>query len=1016
MKAMERKTVKSSNLFPDTPGGDRSAIPPTLSALIETSRDTMYGADDERATLSWKDLLEENLDKAVFEDRPLRTSMERRASANAIGDSGSRSVASLMRRNSYSVARETVSNDIDDPLKKLMEDALEAAAKQQEDVLPDVLALTAADEYKIITAITDAAKKITTGTIMSIHIDFSPTGSLRLGVKDLHGGILVVSVLKRTEGKPGPAESSGICLGDIIVGVNFQLCRDGSKSLSEIMKRLQQRGETSISMQIWRPHKLNASVSNAEFFPKVDDMFIQAHTMFRTKILTNWERSNFLENLLRYMEKESALAKKINVLKQQESSVSDQHQQLIKLMKQRRAFDNDILDLERNIFQAKGLRSALSVRIVHTKLVPGDNGEKVVVYVLRVEDIDSGLQWTVQWRYRDFFRLYLELGEMCFMVKDLPFPKKRFVGNSYVVEERIVAIEQYLRCAVSMLTSDAVADISSSRALRHLQGFLGVSRYLDCLHPPKMDDQRCLELMAYKHLNEPTSPSCQYVRRFVSTVNLDSKVGPGPLGYKPVLEFVFDALSEVEQFTLQNHGQTLTQVIRDRRSDLTEDQIKSFVRRCVRRQVESAVFLPLRRTLLRIVYSFISVRAEKLNKAMESLRHASPKYFYIDECASRCKSLPVAAKAFRDLVQAYLPADQGQYLIKAAITVMVVQAECVSLANGIASAVRSKTNDEDKSAADSGSPPSPPPPAPASVAISDDIPKPEAASPSRQESVAGAQMNKKFLLRPAEDLASQLLMTNLEGAGVQKSDLNAIDVNQLKMRVMNEEIESPPSSSEVVMLDSGHSITDAQSAVLQNKGDGEAAQQGGWRSFFSGLGNRSDAEGGSSGGADADAKSGAVDADAEDDGPGDDADHSFSDPVDLRINSSEAMNISQLDFEHSTTGAFIAGEQLAVDAAQVAEVDAVRKARATAAAAAAAAARARFGSQTAKELEPSLASSPGSAGSDRVPDASAVGAGGAASTASVEGSRGSGAGGKKNEGFYDVSLIKCLIYIYIPVI
>lgn len=35
----------------------------------------------------------------------------------------------------------------------------------------------------------------------------------------------------------------------------------------------------------------------------------------------------------------------------------------------------------------------------------------------------------------------------------------------------------------------------------------------------------------------------------------------------------------------------------------------------------------------------------------------------------------------RDLVQAYLPADQGQLLIKAAITVMVVQTECMGIVN-----------------------------------------------------------------------------------------------------------------------------------------------------------------------------------------------------------------------------------------------------------------------------------------------------------------------------------------------
>ncbi len=58
-----------------------------------------------------------------------------------------------------------------------------------------------------------------------------------------------------------------------------------------------------------------------------------------------------------------------------------------------RAIHNQVLDLERNILQAKGLRTALCVRIVHTSFV-----DDAVVYVLRVEDVESGLQWNVRRR------------------------------------------------------------------------------------------------------------------------------------------------------------------------------------------------------------------------------------------------------------------------------------------------------------------------------------------------------------------------------------------------------------------------------------------------------------------------------------------------------------------------------------------------------------------------------------------------------------------------------------------
>lgn len=71
---------------------------------------------------------------------------------------------------------------------------------------------------------------------------------------------------------------------------------------------------------------------------------------------------------------------------------------------------------------------------------------------------------------------------------------------------------------------------------------------------------------------------------------------------------VEQALVEVEEYTLQQFGQQMTHVLSDRRPSAGQDKIRQFVRRCVRRQVEAAVFLPLRRTVFRIVYSFVAVK------------------------------------------------------------------------------------------------------------------------------------------------------------------------------------------------------------------------------------------------------------------------------------------------------------------------------------------------------------------------------------------------------------------------
>ena len=67
--------------------------------------------------------------------------------------------------------------------------------------------------------------------------------------------------------------------------------------------------------------------------------------------------------------------------------------------------------------------------------------------------------------------------------------------------------------------------------------------FIDCVHPPPLDDQRHLELMVYRHLNDFSSLSCQQCMRFVDSVSLDGLVKEGPQGYQPVL----DLLSQVRR-------------------------------------------------------------------------------------------------------------------------------------------------------------------------------------------------------------------------------------------------------------------------------------------------------------------------------------------------------------------------------------------------------------------------------------------------------------------------------------
>jgi len=48
-----------------------------------------------------------------------------------------------------------------------------------------------------------------------------------------------------------------------------------------------------------------------------------------------------------------------------------------------------------------------------------------VGFVIRVEDIESGLQWILSKRYSDFFHLYEDLNDMTTFLQEVPFPKKK---------------------------------------------------------------------------------------------------------------------------------------------------------------------------------------------------------------------------------------------------------------------------------------------------------------------------------------------------------------------------------------------------------------------------------------------------------------------------------------------------------------------------------------------------------------------------------------------------------------
>ena len=156
------------------------------------------------------------------------------------------------------------------------------------------------DEQRIVAAMTNAANKQTTGSVFSVKVDIGVSGTLGIGVKDLSGNLLAVSMLKRSNGELGAGEAAGLRLGDIIFGINFTPAREGSRTLLKVLKKENQRRRKSVYLQCWRCHQLCSDNIPGALFPKANDVIVQAHFLFRTKVFSDWERWTFIEILSRY--------------------------------------------------------------------------------------------------------------------------------------------------------------------------------------------------------------------------------------------------------------------------------------------------------------------------------------------------------------------------------------------------------------------------------------------------------------------------------------------------------------------------------------------------------------------------------------------------------------------------------------------------------------------------------------------------------------------------------------------
>ena len=179
--------------------------------------------------------------------------------------------------------------EVDASLKQV---EVKAAAKKAN------LSIRLEDETRIVAGLQSAVKKQTSGSIYSVVVDVSKSGTLDIGVKDLADNLLAVSLLKRKDDKPGAGEEAGIRLGDVIFGVNFIPLREGSKTLISIIKDNSDKKKKILHIQGWRCHQLCSDAIPGYIFPRADEMMVHSYGLYRSKVFSEWERWNFIEIML----------------------------------------------------------------------------------------------------------------------------------------------------------------------------------------------------------------------------------------------------------------------------------------------------------------------------------------------------------------------------------------------------------------------------------------------------------------------------------------------------------------------------------------------------------------------------------------------------------------------------------------------------------------------------------------------------------------------------------------------
>ncbi|KDO27983.1 hypothetical protein SPRG_07260 [Saprolegnia parasitica CBS 223.65] len=306
------------------------------------------------------------------------------------------------------------------------------------------------------------------------------------------------------------------------------------------------------------------------------------------------------------------------------------------------------------VLKAKGLRQALSIRIIKTFLV-GQHTE----YEIRTNDLETGVVVVTRKRFRELHKLHRKLSPLSARVSAFPFPTRHTVSKKEdwrLASQRQPLLEAYLRLVASLVTPSPLTS-DRATALQMLQSFLNLPSPSTLSSKTTLPWTRVLRVYAFHVLNDGTTPEGKVLKK-MTIQSLDD------LG---------DCLDNVQAYMLEHRFQDMKALLPLPPDD--DDVLHEWISDAIRHEVEEMVCIPVLPSLLSRLQASVADRERVVLGHMSALRAKPQSFFGIPLHRISVSSWVRPIETLRDVDAMTLPLDKHRRLVEAAMLVHIVYQE-----------------------------------------------------------------------------------------------------------------------------------------------------------------------------------------------------------------------------------------------------------------------------------------------------------------------------------------------------